>query len=70
MEQKLVSIYMDSWGNHQLDPNTVLKSCMVTEHLGDYLEEGWTVKALSPLNCATNHTYGVAGWIFVVLEKP
>ncbi|MCK5903431.1 MAG: hypothetical protein KAG28_09835 [Cocleimonas sp.] len=65
--QKLITINIDD------DDDDVLG---VTEHLNNYLSEGWKVTMITPLggaygiqNDEEDGRVGALGWIAVVLEK-
>jgi hypothetical protein len=66
--QKLVTFFLSDDDDDDIE---------VQEHLDDYLEDGWSVKSVTPMGAgcgqsggedADGHCY-VAGWLAVVLEK-
>ncbi len=61
MVQKLVSIY-----KNDLHANDSLQE----EHLDKYLNDGWIIKQIVPLDgSGGGQTLASSGWVFVLLEK-
>lgn len=68
--QKLVTIFLSDDDDDDME---------VQEHLGDYLEDGWKVKSITPFGAGAAYSSGgesdteghcyVAGWLAVILDK-
>ena len=66
MKQKLVTFFLrDNTKGVYGDPKDG-KLFGVSEHLEDYLKEGWTVKDVKTMGGAGGR---MSGWVIVVLEK-
>jgi hypothetical protein len=69
--QKLVTIYLDS---QAYDKGKILagshagKHGSVEEYLQDYLQQGWTIKAIHGFG-GHAESFDVRGWVAVLLEK-
>jgi len=61
MKQKLISIYLCDSQSADSDQR---------EHLNEYLEHGWMIRSITPLNgSGGGNTDYSAGWVIVLLEK-
>jgi len=68
--QKLVTIFLSDDDDDDIE---------VQEHLGEYLDDGWAVKSITPFGTGAGYAGGgeseseghcyVAGWLAVVIEK-
>ncbi len=68
--QKLVTIFLSDDDDDDME---------VQEHLDEYLEEGWTIRSVTPFGTGAGFGAGgesdteghgyVAGWLAVVLER-
>jgi len=64
--QKLVTINIDDDNDDDLG---------ITEHLNDYLDEGWKVLSITPMvgtygfQAEEDERVGALGWMAVLLEK-
>ena len=68
--QKLVTIYLNS---HTYSKGKFLSTGaeahgLVEEHLQDYLQQGWTIKAIHGLG-GSSESFFACGWVIVLLEK-
>lgn len=67
MEQKLVTIYLNS---HGIKKRQRKAYGMLEEHLTGYLKDGWRVKQLEGIGGGgTSGGDFVGGWVVVLLEK-
>jgi hypothetical protein len=61
MEQRLVSVFLTT----ESDPDRDL-----SEHLGDYLEDGWRIVEFKTLGGSSGGgSATIAGWIVVLIER-
>lgn len=58
--QKFVTIYLSESNK---------KNQKQTEHLEDYLAEGWSIVSITPMGGGGGASYCVAGWFGVLMEK-
>lgn len=69
MKQKIVTVFLhDTFDAQRGDYGEPKASPLfgVTEHLNDYLKDGWEVKSLATLGGAGGR---LSGWIVALLQK-
>ena len=69
--QKLVTIYLDNgvYGKGKMIVGSYAdKHGLVEEHLQDYLQNGWAIKAIHGFG-GNSEPLSARGWILVLLEK-
>ncbi len=69
--QKLVTVYLDNMTyakGKMIVGSFADKHGLVEEHLQDYLQNGWTVKAVHGFG-GNSDGLSVRGWVIVLLEK-
>jgi hypothetical protein len=69
--QKVVTVYLDNGAykqDHMIVTHFADKHGLVEEHLGAYLQDGWTVKSITGFG-GNSESLAVRGWLAVVLEK-
>lgn len=69
--QKLITIYLDNLAYAKgkvLVGNLADKHGLVEEHLQEFLQQGWTIKAIHGFG-GNSESINVRGWVVVLLEK-
>jgi len=68
--QKLITIYLDNqaYDKGKFFARGADKHGFVEEHLQDYLQQGWTIKAIHGLG-GSSESFFACGWVIVLLEK-
>jgi hypothetical protein len=69
--QRLITIYLDNQAYSKgkfFSGDPADKHGFVEDHLQDYLQQGWAIKAIHGFGGAAE-TFAVRGWIVALLEK-
>jgi hypothetical protein len=69
--QKLITVYLDNQVYSKgkfFSGDCADKHGLVEEHLQDYLQQGWAIKAIHGFG-GNAETFAARGWVIVLLEK-